>query len=106
MRKSIAHQIIVSLHRLYIPKINEELHNNLAKILPEISKMETTSTKLDNQDIVNILNAQPNVKINVAPKLPKDRPYVPDSQKAVDAKAQLLEKMREAQKKNKPANEK
>jgi hypothetical protein len=100
MRKSIAHQIIVSLHRLYIPKINEELHNNLAKILPEINKLQTP-TKLVDKDIANILNAQPNLKIDVGPKLPKDRPYVPESQKAVDAKAQLLEKMREAQKKKK-----
>jgi hypothetical protein len=104
MRKSIAHQIIIALHRLYIPKINEELHNNLAKVLPEINQLETPS-KINNQDIVNILNAQPNVKIDVSPKLPKDRPYVPDSQKAVDAKAQLLKKMQEAQK-NKTPNEK
>ncbi|MDR0675323.1 MAG: preprotein translocase subunit SecA [Mycoplasmataceae bacterium] len=104
MRKTIAHQIIVSLHRLYIPKINEELHNNLAKVLPEINKLETPN-KLPNQDISNILKAQPNLKIDVAPKSPKDRPYVPDSQKATDAKEQLLKKMQEAQNK-KASNEK
>jgi hypothetical protein len=97
MRKNVAHQIIISIHRLYIPKINEELHNNLAKILPEISAQDAP-TKLPDQNIANILKAQPNLKIDVSPKLPKDRPYVPGSQRAVDAKAQLLEKMHEAQK--------
>jgi hypothetical protein len=104
MRKNVAHQIIISFHRLYIPKINEELHNNLAKVLPE--RQLDAPKKIENQDIANILNAQPNFKIDPTPKLPKDRPYVPSDQKASDAKTELLEKMRQAQNINKPNDDK
>jgi hypothetical protein len=99
MRKNVAHQIIISFHRLYIPKINEELHNNLAKVLPE--RQLDAPKKIENQDITNILNTRPNFKIDASPKLPKDRPYVSPDQKASDAKEQLLEKMHQAQNANK-----
>jgi hypothetical protein len=39
------------------------------------------------------------MSIDVGPKSPKDRPYVPDDQKSNDAKETLVAKMKEAQSK-------
>jgi hypothetical protein len=99
MKKSVAHQCIISLHRIYIPKINEELHNNLGRVLPQVKIRGVEEAKLPNQTVANAFNAKPNVAIDVGPRSPKDRPYVPDSQKATDAKEELLAKMKEAQSK-------
>jgi hypothetical protein len=96
MKKNVAHQVVGALHRIYIPKINEEIHNSLAKILPEIINKNKDETKLPDQVIANAFNAQPNLKINVQPVSPKDAPYVAPEQKQVDAKEALLEKMRQA----------
>jgi hypothetical protein len=101
MKKSVAHQCIISLHRIYIPKVNEELHNNLGKVLPQVKIRGLEETKLPSQTVANAFNAKPNLSIDVGPKSPKDRPYVPDSQKVDSAKEELLAKMKEAQNKNK-----
>jgi hypothetical protein len=95
MKKRVAHQVLISLHRVYIPKVNEELHNELIKVLPDI--VATAVTKLPNQTIAGVLNTAPNLKINVQPTSPKDAPFVQTSQKKTDAKQELLDKIKKAQ---------
>ncbi|GHU47494.1 hypothetical protein FACS1894218_2010 [Bacilli bacterium] len=95
MKKRVAHQVLISLHRVYIPKVHEELHNELTKVLPDI--VIPSQTKLPNQTITNILNTTPNLKINVKPISPKDAPFVQTSQKQTDAKQELLDKIKKAQ---------
>ncbi|GHU31040.1 hypothetical protein FACS1894166_01760 [Bacilli bacterium] len=96
MKKRVAHQVLISLHRVYIPKVNEELHNELVKVLPEIVS-GALPTKLPNQTIANVLNTAPNLKINVQPTSPKDAPFVQTSQKQTDAKQELLDKIKKIQ---------
>jgi hypothetical protein len=96
MKKNVAHQVVGALHRIYIPRVNEEIHNSLSKILPELTNKSEDSAKLPDQVIANAFNVKPNLRINVQPISPKDAPHVEPEQKQVDAKEALLEKMRQA----------
>jgi preprotein translocase subunit SecA len=96
MKKNIAHAIIVSIHNLYIPKINQELFNSLSSVVS--AALTDNPTKVNEVD--NLLNATPNLKINVEPVSPKDKPHVHDKNKA-DAKETLMEKMKQAQQEKK-----
>lgn len=95
MKKNIAHQVIVSLHRIFIPKVNEELRKELEKILPKLnltSEALVENPKVDDIKIEEVFNSKPDLKINTNPKLPTDK-------HKGDAKQELLKKMNEQKKK-------
>lgn len=95
MKKNIAHQVIVSLHRIFIPKVNEELRKELEKILPKLnltSEALVENPKIDDIKIEEVFNSKPDLKINTNPKLPTDK-------HKGDAKQELLKKMNEQKKK-------
>jgi hypothetical protein len=99
MKKNVAHSAVINFHRLFIPKINEELHNVLSSVLPDIVLQPIISKS--SEVIQNAINAKPEFKINVDAKSPKDEPIVANSQKKVDSKKELLEQMQKAQQQNK-----
>lgn len=99
MKKNVAHSAIINFHRLFIPKINEEIHNALANILPDIALQPIVSKS--SEVIQNAINATPEFKINTAAASPKDEPVIAQSQKQVDAKKELLEQMEKAKQENK-----
>lgn len=95
MKKNIAHQVVVSLHRIFIPKVNEELRKELEKILPKLnltSEALVENPKVDDIKIEEVFNSKPDLKINTNPKLPTDK-------HKGDAKQELLKKMNEQKKK-------
>jgi preprotein translocase subunit SecA len=97
MKKNVAHNSVIALHRIYIPKVNEELHNRLSKVLSSIVITHDT-TKLPNQTIANAFAQKPNFTINTSPRTPNEVPHVKPEEKLVDARAELLKKMEESKK--------
>ncbi|MDE6476786.1 MAG: hypothetical protein K2L48_01100 [Mycoplasmoidaceae bacterium] len=95
MKKNVAHQVVISIHRIFIPKVNEQLREELTKILPKLnltSEALVENPKVDNIKIEEVFAQKPNLKINTKPKLPKDAP------KPSNAKEELLKKVSEQKK--------
>jgi hypothetical protein len=105
MKKNVAHSVIINFHRLYIPKINEEIHNALAIALPSVTlqpmEVKQEQPKKTNNVIENAMNSKPEFKINTAAKSPNDEPIISKEQKATDSKKELLEQMERAKQLNK-----
>jgi preprotein translocase subunit SecA len=97
MKKNIAHNSVISLHRIYIPKVNDELHNRLSRVLPSIV-VKQDAIRIPNPTIANAFTHTPNLKINTAPRSPNEVPHVKPEEKLIDARAELLRKMEESKK--------
>lgn len=96
MKKNTAHQVVISIHRIYIPKVNDQLHEELTKILPKLNLKENAlvnDSKSDEAKIQEVFNQKANLKINTDPKLAKDAP-----KPEVDAKQELLKKVAQQKK--------
>lgn len=92
MKKNVAHQVIISIHRIYIPKVNDQLREELKKILPQLNLTADAlvdNPKVDDAKIEEIFAQKPNLKVNTNPKLPKDAPKPSSS----NAKEELLKKV-------------
>ncbi len=95
MKKNVAHQVVISIHRIFIPKVNDQLREELTKILPKLnltSNALVENPKVDNIKIEEVFAQKPNLKINTNPKSPKDAP------KPSNAKEELLKKVFEQKK--------
>ena len=99
MKKNIAHSAIINFHRIFIPKINEEIHNALASILPNITLQQTPVKS--NDVIQTAIEAKPELKINVAAQSPKDQPTITKQQQAADSQKEIQEQMEKAKELNK-----
>lgn len=92
MKKNVAHQVIISIHHIFIPKVNEQLKEELTKILPQLnltSEALVDNPKIDDEKIAQVFAAKPNLKINTNPKSPNDAPKPTQR----DAKEELLRKV-------------
>lgn len=84
MKKNVAHQCVMALHRIYIPKVNEELHNSLGEILPQLVIVATKGEQINNPIAAGAIDTP--LEVKAEPKIISK-----------DAKAELLEKMKQAQ---------
>jgi hypothetical protein len=94
MKKNVAHSAIINFHRIFIPKINEEIHNALANILPNVSLQQGFVKPTD--VVQTAIQANPEFKINVDAKSPKDEPTIDKNQKVIDPQKELLEQLQKA----------
>ena len=117
MTKNVAHQVIISIHRLYIPKTNEGLLERLYEkgfisIDTKNKTLENIKTVAANPNTFNI-SGMPNrtgpIKLNLGPRSPSDKPLSdaqrgpqppqrPNINQAQDpsvSKAQLLEQLKQ-----------
>jgi hypothetical protein len=92
MRSNVAHAVLISLHRIYIPHINEELHNELAKALPELALIKP-DTQAPSKIIDEAFKKIPDLTLNVKPQSPNETPNKVANQ-SKDAKTELLEKIK------------
>jgi preprotein translocase subunit SecA len=104
MKKNVAHNSVISLHRIYIPKVNEELHNQLSQVLPAIV-VKQDAIKMPNQTIANAFTHVPNLKIDTTPRSPNEIPHIKPEEKLIDARAELLRKMEESKKQSESKKE-
>lgn len=90
MRKNIAHQVILSLHKIFLPRSNDNLRLALRNILNkhDLTLSAITQKAVDsNVDNINtITNEKPNLKVNLKPHSPNDAP----KKEILSAKEKLL----------------
>lgn len=102
IRKNIAHQAIISMHRLYIPNINNAVAAKLVenKIISQkdLENFNGLKEVKITQTINSSVHEKPSFNIDLGPKSSSDKP-LSDLQKSEESKKRLLDKMNEAKNK-------
>ena len=98
MKSTVAHNVIMNINHIFIPKVNEEIFNSLNQILSSLNISHEYYDELKEQEANRKINQAFNQQANVVIKENNSNNST-NNDSQLSAKDILLKKMKEAQKK-------
>ena len=98
MKSTVAHNVIMNINDIFIPKVNEEIFNSLNQILSSLNISHEYYDELKEQEANRKINQAFNQQANVVIKENNSNNST-NNDSQLSAKDILLKKMKEAQKK-------